>query len=227
MIKLFNVDWATNTAGPSPFNNERTEVFFKGCKKAASGNPCPGCFNTALWSDDTDKEHKPEDVAQKIIKYAPNKYITIGGGEPTDQLDDLVTLVKSLHEAGFHILMYSWQKLQDMLKCEKDMLYLDLLMHMDILVDGQYIAEERCYDDSNHGDGLLNSVGSGNQVVWDLRTSNVNQQETNVNKMSNHNYWSFSGYHVRDINKLELGDNDKLIYYIKKNHVENKVVYKF
>ena len=40
-IRLFDISWKCKTAGPSPINNERIEVFLLGCKKAAIGHPCP------------------------------------------------------------------------------------------------------------------------------------------------------------------------------------------
>lgn len=204
MIKLFSVDWSTNTAGPSPLDNKRVEVFFKGCRKAMEGNPCKGCFNTPLWSDEADKTHDPIDMAAHINKYAPNKYITIGGGEPTDQLEDLIVLVKELKKYGFHIMMYSWQTLKSMLNNGRSDLYRELFNNIDILVDGEYKQDERCYDDENKGDGFLNSVGSGNQIVWDVK--------------------KLKGFASRDIYSLKLDENNDLLYFIKPGRENNIVV---
>ena len=212
-IKLFDVTWTTNTAGPSPFDNNRTEVFFKGCDRAMAGNPCPGCFNTPLWSFDTDKVHEPQDVANQIIAHAPNKFVTIGGGEPTAQLDDLITLVTLLKGAGFHIMMYSWQTLPDMLTSINREKYEQLFSQVDMLVDGPYMQEERCYDDMNRGDGFLNSVGSGNQVIWDLRNTSLKQKTR------------YSGYHVRDVVKLELSHDMNLSYFVRRDAVKNLISY--
>ena len=43
-----------------------------------------------------------------------------------------------------------------------------LLDNIDILIDGKYVKEERIYID-DFEDGLYNAVGSGNQVIWDLK----------------------------------------------------------
>ena len=45
-LLIRDLKWSVKTAGPSPFNNERTELFLLGCKKAMSGKPCKGCFNS-------------------------------------------------------------------------------------------------------------------------------------------------------------------------------------
>lgn len=204
MIRLFSVDWATNTAGPSPFDNMRVEVFFKGCKKAMCGNACKGCFNTPLWSDEVERVHNPIDVANNIVKYAPHKYVTIGGGEPTDQLEDLLILAKELKKNNFHIMMYSWQKYHDMLNSSNSTLYRELFDVIDILVDGEYKEAERCYDDNNKGDGFLNSIGSGNQVVWDMRNK--------------------KGFAVKNIYSLSLDKDDNLKYYVKADKENEYIV---
>jgi organic radical activating enzyme len=178
MIKLFDVKWDAKTAGPSPCNNERTELFLLGCKKAKSGNPCPGCFNSPTWDDSiAEKSYDPVEMAEHINAHSPNKYITIGGGEPTDQIDDLIILCKELKKHGFHIMVYTWRSLKnvfnkDTVGTEEDVEFgikmLELLKNIDMIVDGQYIASERLYQEDAE-DGAYNSIGSGNQIVWDLK----------------------------------------------------------
>ena len=169
-IKLFNVTWATTTAGVSPDGNNRTEIFFKGCKKALQGNPCKGCFNPDMWDDTVEHDYSPQEVALRIKRFAPNRYITIGGGEPTDQFEPLIALVKDLKKQDFHIIVYTWKKLKTALsKNHKEKkLFEKLLKYIDILVDGPYDESQRLYKE-NQEDGFLNSVGSGNQVIWDIR----------------------------------------------------------
>ena len=43
-----------------------------------------------------------------------------------------------------------------------------LLEHADIIIDGEYKEDERIYDESTQ-DGFHDAVGSGNQIVWDVR----------------------------------------------------------
>lgn len=202
-IKLWSVTWETTTAGPSPHGNNRTEVFFLGCNKAiVDKNPCKGCFNTKLWNPEiAEKTHDPKDMVEQIVKYAPNKYVTIGGGEPTDQLPQLVELAKGLKSHGFHIMVYTWKDLQKVLAGERGPTersgFTDLLQHIDILVDGEFVMEERLYQD-NGTDGTFNSIGSGNQAVWDVKA----YQETGV----------LEGYSLRDIKALALKQNNDLVY---------------
>ena len=115
-MRIFNVKWTSRTAGPSPDDNRRTEIFLAGCKKAAKGHPCQGCFNQELWN----KEHyvadaSPEQVVNRIQKYAPNKYITFVGGEPLDQLDELIEVCRLLKRAGYHIIVITHYELHKLI----------------------------------------------------------------------------------------------------------------
>lgn len=220
-----DVRWKVRTAGPSPFNNERTEIFLLGCKKAMMGNPCKGCFNSSTW-DTTRAEfsHDPVLMAKHISQFAPNKYVTIGGGEPTDQIDNLITLCRELKGHGFHVMIYTWRNLNkilhspyisfdkiDEISRDPAAIYVlertifptkmrELLKYVDIVVDGEYDEKERLWC-GDKGDGLISSVGSGNQIIWDIK-----------NKF---------GFAMRDIEKLELDHSNSLTY--KTNDQSKKI----
>ena len=155
-IKLRECQWSVKTAGPSPFNNERTEIFLLGCNKAMSGNPCHGCFNSSTWdASQAQWTHDPIKMAEHINRNAPNKYITIGGGEPTDQIENLIILCKELKKYDFHIMMYTWRNLKSIVnpirvfltgeEVEHPLTYpmRELLQYLDIVVDGQFKIEEK------------------------------------------------------------------------------------
>lgn len=223
----FDIRWRTDTAGPSPDNNMRTELFLLGCKKAQKGNPCKGCFNSVTW-DIGKAEHSrdPLEIADFIIENAPNKYITIGGGEPTDQLKHLIPLVKKLKENGFHIIMYTWRELLKAMSCNfeyvmpsyidegnytyrLDLDVKDLLQYIDIVIDGQYKEEERLYQ-QDLGDGMLSSIGSGNQIVWDIKAYN---EQPKLPKNAKYLF----GKHMRELAGLYIKpDTNDLVYITKK-----------
>ena len=180
-ILLRECNWSVKTAGPSPDENRRTELFLLGCNKAMNGNPCKGCFNTTTWNKNNAKwSHDPIKMAEHINNCAPNKYITIGGGEPTDQVDNLIILTRELKKYGFHIMMYTWRDLKRLLRLNaiSDNSFdeisifrekvIELLNYIDIVVDGEYKEELRMWDGSKE-DGLLSSVGSGNQIIWNIK----------------------------------------------------------
>ena len=220
-ILLRDCNWSVTTAGPSPYNNERTELFLLGCNKAMKGNPCKGCFNSTTWNKETALwSHDPIKMAEHINNNAPNKYITLGGGDPTDQIDNLIILCKELKKYDFHIMMYTWRDL----KHELDLIFnhhmtayygissiekldfaekmWELIRHLDIIVDGEYKQEERLYQ-QELGDGMLSSIGSGNQRVWDI-------------KAMNERAIAISRYAMRDLAGLYIKpDTNDLVYITK------------
>lgn len=221
-LRIFDIKWCTNTAGPSPNNNERIEVFLLGCNKAMQGNPCKGCFNSITW-DKNKAEYSwdPIELADMINEKCDpnNKYITIGGGEPTDQIENLIPLTKRLKEHGFHIIMYTWRELKDILKMdgmnengafikhELNKPFKELLKNLDILIDGQFILEERTYQ-QELGDGMLNSIGSANQIVWDIKLTNDNKNKNLIP--------TYFGYKLEELAGLYIKpDTNDLIYITK------------
>lgn len=177
-LRISDIKWRVTTAGPSPNNNERIEVFLLGCDKAMSGNPCKGCFNSITWDKSiAEFARDPIEVADMINDGCDpnNKYVTIGGGEPTDQLEYLIPFVKRLKEHGFHILMYTWRDLKFTLKpilrsYEFTMLarkFKEILNYIDVIIDGEFKQDEVLWD-INDSNTARNFVGSGNQVIWDL-----------------------------------------------------------
>ncbi len=164
-MRIFNAKWTSTSAGPSPDNNKRTEVFLAGCKMAMDGHPCKGCFNPKLW----DHRHCVADVgayevAKQIERFAPNRYITFVGGEPLDQAKELITACAWL-KPEYHIIVITHYMLEEIIEHG----WQDLLVYIDILIDGKYDETQRIWDEDKAGDGLHDVVGSGNQTIWDVR----------------------------------------------------------
>lgn len=85
--------------------------------------------------------------------------------------------------------------------------WVEMLKHVDIIVDGQYNSKHHIYD-YEAGDGFHDAIGSGNQIVWDL------------------NEWNSLG-HPLEINGLAAGDLEGLyvlpsgeLRYITKEQVD-------
>lgn len=205
-IRLWDVKWEVTTAGPSPDHNRRSEVFFLGCNKATvDNNPCLGCFNTKLW-DATKAEftHNPMDMVANITRFAPNKYVTIGGGEPTDQFEHLITLAGGLQANGFHVMVYTWKSLIDVWNGkfgdEQKAYFKRLIEVTDMIADGEFLIKERLYK-GELADGMLSSVGSGNQVLWDTNAWRPGRP--------------LEGYALRDLDALHIKLDNSLVYLVK------------
>ena len=182
-ILLKDIRWSVTTAGPSPYDNNRTELFLLGCQKAMSGNPCKKCFNSCTWDNSiAEFSHDPIIMAKIINKYAPNKYITIGGGEPTDQLKNLIILCRELKKYDFNIFVYTWRSIDKILNNDfqnivplksAENFFADfkiLLKYIDVIIDGEYVDSLRIYNE-NSNDGLTSSIGSSNQNICIIKNN--------------------------------------------------------
>lgn len=159
-VKLYDILWQVKNAGPSPDDNRRTELYFAGCKRALSGNPCPECFNPKLWDGSRNYFLSPVDIVDNLDRQNIPKYVTIVGGEPTDQIEGLVDLITILHDRGYHIMLFTWRSYDWV----KEQIGLINLKKIDIMVTEPYVKECRIYDTSKD-DGLHNVVGSSNQQI--------------------------------------------------------------
>jgi organic radical activating enzyme len=160
-IKLFDILENVKNAGPSPADNRRTELYFGGCKRAMEGNPCKGCFNPMIWDSSKCYPREVSEIVRLLDDKKLPKYITIVGGEPTDQMGALIDLTTRLKELGYHIMLFSWRS-YDWVKSQMGE---SNLKNIDIVVTEPYQAEYRIYDNTLD-DGLHNVIGSGNQEVW-------------------------------------------------------------
>ena len=212
-LKVFDIKFDVQTAGPSPNENKRIELFLLGCDKAMRGDACEGCFNRRLWDSSIAQfACDTTALAEWIIERTPEneRYITIGGAEPTFQIDHLIPFCKILKQAGFHIMMYTYRELLHEFnisnkeyktpnKIDKQK-WIALLENIDMVVDGPFMKEYRLYQD-NAQDGFLSSIGSGNQKIWDIQFFNK--------------YHQLRGYAMKDLLDINLSYNDELIYYVK------------
>ena len=84
-----------------------------------------------------------------------------------------------------------------------------LLENMDILIDGRYDETLRIWDEEKAGDGLHDVVGSGNQVIWDVREWNRNRSK------------AIEGNQVGKLAGIALNRNDALVYVTMSNDISD------
>lgn len=108
----------------------RTVVFLQGCTRH-----CFNCHNQETWSLTGGRAVDPEDLAAEIMQFSPTNRVTISGGEPLLQVEELVKLLAALRQAGFDIALYtSWE--------ESDV-PADVMGLINYLKTGEYIDELR------------------------------------------------------------------------------------
>lgn len=132
----------------------RCTLFVSGCTRN-----CKGCFNKeyqdfnygSIW-DDAAKE--------KFMSYVTNERVsgvTILGGEPMEQDDDLLQLLKAIKgKTNKNIWIFSGYTYEQLLERGKE----EVLKYCDVLVDGQFIESKK--------DLKLRFKGSSNQRTIDL-----------------------------------------------------------
>jgi organic radical activating enzyme len=221
-LKVFDIKFDVTTAGPSPNDNKRIELFLLGCDKAMRGDACEGCFNRRLWDSNlAEFSCDIESLANWIIERTPEneRYITIGGAEPTMQIDYLIPFCKMLKNAGFHIMIYTYRELLKEFKIsnkEYNVPYridttkwIALLETIDMIVDGPFVQELKLYKE-DYNDGFLSSIGSGNQRIWDINYFRK--------------YKKLRGYAMKDLSNIDLGFDNSLIYYVKLGSKQREVL---
>lgn len=198
---VFDLNFHSVTAGPSP-DGVRVELFLFGCNKAMSGNPCPGCFNRMIWDSSiaTCAVHG-DDLADYIAERTGNdkKYISIVGGEPLDQIKNLIPFCKRLKDYGFHIIIFTWREVKRILSNKNEFHndFLNLIQYVDIVIDGEFFKEESDRFDEQSCDGLFSAVGSENQIIWDIST--------------------MEGHAMRELDGIYLDENDRLVFKLKED----------
>jgi anaerobic ribonucleoside-triphosphate reductase activating protein len=89
------------TLGPG----KRLVIWTKGCSKH-----CVGCANPELWSTDNSNNYMAEDIF-KIINniYQNEKFdgVTISGGDPLEQIDELLELLEKVNLITRDVLVYT------------------------------------------------------------------------------------------------------------------------
>ncbi len=122
-----------------------------GCRRK-----CKNCSNPELWEENPDKDIPIETIIGIIEKYKDKTDgITITGGEPFLQPDELLSLVEKIRKAGISdILIYTGFSFEELSENPVTKKILDL---SGAVVDGEYI------DELNNNKGIK---GSDNQRLF-------------------------------------------------------------
>ena len=146
-MQIGKILFPVTTLGPG----ERLGIWVVGCNRF-----CRGCANPELQTFDETKDI-PVDQIFKATKRLRFNGITISGGEPFLQAEDLCELVEGFRERGYgDILVYTGFTLQEL--NEQNNSFVDrILSQIAVLIDGPF--EKDLVDD-------VPLRGSSNQNVW-------------------------------------------------------------
>ena len=134
----------------------RNTLFLAGCP-----HHCKGCHNPSSWNVKNGKIISVEGVAKELLDDYCD--ITISGGEPFEQIDSVIELLKILKKYNKNIWIYTGYKYEDLLNIltKKQQ---EVFHYIDVLVDGKYIEELR---------DLSRFCGSTNQRILYFEKGNI------------------------------------------------------
>ena len=133
----------------------RFTVFVQGC-----AHHCEGCHNPQTHDSAGGKEMTTDEIIREMRSNPLTDGLTLSGGEPFDQSEDCLTLVRAARESGLNVWSYSGYLFEQLLADEKKS---QLLKELDVLVDGPFILSQRSL--------ALAWRGSRNQRVIDVQKS--------------------------------------------------------
>ena len=138
---------------------ERLGIWVQGCERR-----CEGCANPELQTPEG--KEMPLPILIAMCKAAVEDYhltgITISGGEPLLQAEELAELLRALRPVCEDILLFTGYMLAELKRDPRQDAIAAVLANVDVLVDGVYIRER------NRGEILR---GSDNQVIHFLSDS--------------------------------------------------------
>lgn len=142
----------------------RDIIWFQGCNLG-----CLGCFNPESWNFEGGEYYSVRDV----LNFISSSGLTISGGEPFLQAEELYSLVKILDLPG-GVIVFSGFDIEEILSDESKK---KILPYIDLLVYGRYDRDKRI------SSGLR---GSSNQGYYfngsgKIKLSDIEEQGIEIN----------------------------------------------
>lgn len=131
---------------------KRIAIWMVGCHRK-----CLGCANPELWIPKATQKINVTKLANLIRNTVTNKGadgLTISGGEPFEQSEELLALLKSIANLKLNTLVFSGFKMEELMQRDDTRA---VLKYVDVLIDGEYIKELN--------DGKSTLLGSSNQRI--------------------------------------------------------------
>lgn len=147
-MQIDRIIFPVETLGPG----RRIVIWTIGCPRR-----CKDCSNPELWNIDPQKDIDISDLIKIINNQTDVDGITITGGDPFYQRNELLKLVNEIKRKGINdILIYTGYLYEEL---QQDEVSKEIINNISALVDGPYIAE------LNDNIGLR---GSSNQRLFVL-----------------------------------------------------------
>lgn len=132
----------------------RNVIYFQGCP-----HRCPGCHNPETWDIHGGGYWDIKSLINFVIE--PNVDITISGGEPFLQVDELLEMCIACKEAGKNVWVFTGYTIEQIYN---EPFAVRCLKYIDVIVDGKYDQTQR---------DLSKFKGSKNQRICYLKDGEV------------------------------------------------------
>lgn len=149
-IKISNIINDSVVDGPGI----RLAIFTQGCV-----HNCSQCHNPQTHDINGGYHVKIDEIIEIINKNPLLDGITITGGEPFLQSEELSELAKKVKNMGLHVMAYTGYTWEELLKSYN--VHKNFLEQIDVLVDGRFVQGLKSLD--------LKYRGSTNQRIIDVK----------------------------------------------------------
>ncbi len=180
MINVAEICTSTYALGPGL----RSAIWVQGCPIH-----CKGCIAPEWIPFRPAHMMEPEEAAAILLTNSQIEGITISGGEPMGQAQELAKMIGFIRERKeLHIICFSGYVYEDLLKSPQETGIPDLLAQIDMLIDGPYVENLNM---------STTFAGSSNQRLLTLSNR----------KVPNGNSWEYRKLemHIRDGSILTVG----------------------
>ena len=130
----------------------RLAVFTQGCP-----HRCPGCHNPDTHDMQGGSLCDTEVVLRAVRANPLLSGVTLTGGEPFLQCAAMAEIARGVREMGLHTMAYTGYTYEELMDVPGAM---QVLEHLDVLVDGRFVSEQRSLD--------IIYRGSRNQRIIDV-----------------------------------------------------------
>ncbi len=127
--RIYKILKHTKVEGPGT----RYCIWFQGCSRH-----CKKCWAKATWDFDGGKEYDAEDILSDILNTKNIEGVTFLGGEPFEQAEVIKFLAENVQKSGLSVICFTGNRLENL-----NGRYDDILKNIDILIDGEFIEQEK------------------------------------------------------------------------------------
>jgi anaerobic ribonucleoside-triphosphate reductase activating protein len=114
---------------------KRYVIWLQGCTLG-----CKGCWNTEMWSHKENRLIERSELLADILSANDIVGVTLLGGEPLQQFDNLLWLLIELQKSPLDIMLYSGYSYPEIIE---DKSLSNVIKLVDIIITGRYVQAQR------------------------------------------------------------------------------------